>query len=126
MIAGTGFRLVDIDDVWPRYADRARRSGAGEEHLRWVVARCQAQMAVCMECDDGVLVLTAVWPQVRVLLSASRGGTGVLHRREAEVLAVAKELGGAVLSFRTDRVRAWRRVLGAAWHHEGDRFWRSI
>lgn len=127
MIAGTGFRLVDVDDVWPRYAARAARCGADAEHLRWVVARCQAQMAVCLECDDGIVVLTAVWPQVRLLLAVSQdGGTGVLQRREAEVLAVAKDLGGTVLSFRTDRVRAWSRVLGPAWQREDDRFWRSI
>lgn len=129
MIAGTGFRLVQIEDVWPRYAQRAARCGADSSVLAWVVADCQAGAAVCLECDDGIAVLTlrvrGAMVVAKVLLAVSRGTSGAVERREREVVAVARDMGAAEVSFRTDRERAWCRVLGPQWSNEGDRFWRS-
>jgi len=126
VIAGTGFRIVDIDEVWPRYAVRAERSLAGEAHLAWVLDECRSKRALCLECDDGIVVL-AMGPsdsgtRAKALLAV--GDAGALRRREAELVTVAQDIGAAEVSFRTDR-RAWRRLLGARWRTDGDRFWRA-
>ena len=84
MIAGTGFRLTDVDAVWPRYADRAARSRAGAAHLEWVRAECRASRALCLECDEAIVVFTlgpcAAGMRMKVLLAA--GQPGALRRRE--------------------------------------------
>lgn len=127
MIAGTGFRLSSIDEAWPRYERRARRSLAGDAHLAWVVQECRAGQALCLECDDGMVVL-AVGPceagtRAKALLAV--GEAGALRRREDELAAVAREIGAAEVSFRTDRP-AWRRMLSSRWKSDGERFWRAV
>lgn len=124
MIAGTGFRVADIDEVWPRWAARAARSLAGDAHLAWVIGECRSGDAVCLECDDGIVVLAlgAGGTRARALLAA--GDAGALRRREEELAAVAREMGAAEVSFRTDR-KGWGRALGPRWQSDGDRFWRA-
>lgn len=128
MIAGTGFRLSDINEAWPRYAARAQRSLAGDAHLTWVQEECQAGRAVCLECEDGMVVLAlgpcAAGTRAKALLAV--GEAGALRRREEELVAVAKDIGAAEVSFRTDRPRAWARVLGRMWGGDGERFWRAV
>lgn len=127
MIAGTGFRIVDIGEVWPRYAERAARSLAGDAHLRWVQDECKARRAVCLECDDGIVVLAlAACPggmRAKALLAV--GEAGALRRREDELIEVTRDLGAAEVSFHTDRSPAWQRILGRRWRTDGDRFWRA-
>lgn len=124
MIAGTGFRLVDIEEVWPRWAARAERSRAGAEHLEWVRRQCARGIALCLECDDGMAVITlsADGAGMRVLLAV--GKPGAMKRREADLLEVARAIGATEVTFRTDRP-AWRRAAGPAWAADDDRFRRA-
>lgn len=124
MIAGTGFRFADIDEVWPRWAARAERSLAGDAHLAWVAGECRSGEAVCLECDDGIVVLAVSASGARARALFAVGDAGALRRREDELAAVAREIGAAEVSFRTDR-KGWRRVLGPQWQFDGDRFWRA-
>lgn len=131
MIAGTGLRIADISDVWPRYACRAKRARTDAASLQRVISRCRAGLALCLECDDGMAVVTLAGPtgemELRVLLAVSHGGAGGFARREPELLAVAHDMRARAISFRTDRAPAWARVLGPAWRRiEDDRFWRDL
>lgn len=128
MIAGTGFRLVPIDEAWPRHAARAVRSRAPMEVLEWAIRQCHRNEATCLECDDGMVILAAgptpYGTRAKVLLAAGR--PGALASREEDLVNVARDIGAIEVSFRTDRPRAWRRVLGAKWESDGERFWRAV
>lgn len=131
MIASTGFRIVDIADAWPRFASRAQRSRTDTGTLDRVLARCRAGLALCLECEEGISVVTlAGMPgdfELKVLLAVSRGGSGAFTRRERGMVAVAQEMGARSISFRTDRPEAWARRLGPAWLRiEEDKFWREV
>lgn len=125
MIAGTGFRIADIDEAWPRWRARAERSRAQPEHLEWVCQQCRADDALCLECDDGIVVVT-LRPKTNALVVLFAAGVpGAFKRREAELFTVAREIGASSVTFRTDR-RAWPRVLGEDWTADGDdRFRRA-
>lgn len=123
MIAGTNFRLVDVDAVWPAHAERAARCGAPAGHLDWVVGECRAHRALCLECDDGIVIFTLGISErgtrMRVLLAV--GQPGALRRRAHELAKVARAAGATEVSFRSDR-RAWQRM---GWASNGDRYWRA-
>ena len=124
MIAGTTFRLANLEEVWPRYAARAERSRAGAQHLEWVRKQCRKKAALCLECDDGIVVFTLRGKTVKALMAV--GLAGSFRRRTAEFDAILRDLGADSVTFCTDRVRAWRRILGPGWAFDGeDRFLRA-
>lgn len=127
MIAGTRFQIVDIDDVWPRIAQRARRCRADPDVLQDARARCHAGGdAVCLEGPDGVLIMAAAGPVAMVLLAVSSGLPGAFHREEEAMLAIARDLRAQTVTFQTDR-RGWARLLGPAWQQTPDgAFTRSL
>jgi len=130
VIAGTGFRLVQLDEVWPRYATRAVRSRATMATLEWVIEQCHRGRAVCLECDEGMVIMTTGpmphGTRAKVLLAVSSGKPGALQRRERDLVTVARDIGAAEVSFHTDRPRAWRRMLGPQWDTADERFWRPV
>ncbi len=131
MIAGTGFRIVDIADAWPRYARRAQKARTDAGTLQQVRARCRSGLALCLECDDGLSVVTLAGApgdfELKVLLAVSHGAPGAMERREDELLEVARAMGARAISFRTDRASAWVRRLGPEWLRlEQDKFWREV
>jgi hypothetical protein len=131
VIAGTGFRIVDVDGAWPRYARRAARARTNAATLQQVQARCRSGLALCLECEDGLAVVTLAGPpggfELKVLLAVSRGGRGAFSRQEPSLVSVARDMGAASISFRTNRAPAWARKLGPQWSRVGDdKFWRTV
>lgn len=133
MIAGTGFEIVPIEEVWPLYQERAKRSRSGAEVLDWIVGECRGGLALCLRCTEGIVILSLAMADglvsgVRVLLVVSSGGQVDLGRHEGDLATVARALGAARLMFRTDRPAAWRRVLGSHWAFDQDneQFWRAV
>lgn len=130
MIAGTAFDLVAVQDAWPRFHSRARRSRTDAATLASIWQRCADGDALCLECPDGLVIVAASLNSsgtmvAEVLLAVSRGRHGAFQRHEADLVAIARDLGAQELAFRTDRP-AWRRVLGPHWaQRDDDTFWRS-
>lgn len=123
-----GFRAVDIDDVWPSYAVRIERSRSEAFHLGWIRDACHNGAAICMAHADGIVVLTVggteAFKRLKVLMAAGKAGSFKAH--EEDLADAAREVGASELSFRTDRPRAWQRLLGPHWQSDGERFWRAV
>lgn len=127
MVAGTGFQIADIDDVWPRIAQRAGRSRSDAAVLESACRRCHSGGdAVCLQGPDGILIVAAVGAAALVLLAVATqsAAPGAFRRQEAAMLDIARDLGAKRLEFQTDR-RGWGRMLGPQWHLDGDTFSRS-
>lgn len=130
-IAGTGFQIADIDDVWPRIVERARRCRSDQVVLDNACARCHPEGdAVCLQGPDGVVIMSAHghapgFVVADVLLAVSNCRAGAFRRQEQAMVAIAQDLGASTLSFRTDR-RGWARMLGPAWREQNGTFSRTI
>jgi hypothetical protein len=126
MICGTGFVLVDVDDVWPSIAERARATTRSHPAvLAYIRERCLAADALCLKSDDGVVILAARGAVLHVLLAVGTGLQGAFKRQESAMLAIARDLGAKELVFDTDR-RGWVKVLGPEWHEHDGRFTRGV
>ena len=122
MIPGTTFDFADIDAAWPRVVLRATlaRSDALEDYQQ----RCRAGDALCLICDDGLVILSLqVHASGRmaavVLLAVSLGEPNAFKRHEEELVKIARDLDAEELTFQTDR-RGWLRLLGSHWHGTPD------
>lgn len=131
MIAGTAFRLAEIDRVWPQFRARAARSHTTAEMIEQHLKACRNGEALCLVCDDGLVIVTLEIERngritCMVLLAVSNGAFNAFARYEEQMLAIARDLEADDLAFCTDRP-AWRRMLGAAWRKAGEcTFSRSI
>lgn len=136
MIAGTTFLLADIDSAMLRYRRRIRKAMTPREILSDAAFMVHDGRALCLEGPDGMLILSAMGRadgarllvECKVLLAVSSGVPGAFKRQEQAVIAIARDLGAALLTFRTDR-RGWPRLLrmlGADWRREGEYFIRSV
>lgn len=130
MIAGTVFDFADFDQVWPKVKDRAQRliPQGDLEHAR---EREKSGAAVCLMNDEGIAMLSLTADDCGtivafVILVVSTGRPGAFKRHEADMLKIAKDIGAPRIAFRTDRVRAWERLLGPEWKRSADRFEREV
>lgn len=120
--SGTGFELVEIDEVLAQLGQLPQDGNEAVEEAR-------AGRALTFRGPAGVFVLTlqpgdnAGQFEAFVLLAvASR--IGFVECAEADVLAIARDLAAATVAFRSVR-RGWARKLGPAWRPRGERgFWR--
>lgn len=128
-VANTPFHFADFDRVWPKVAQRAQRviPSADIESAR------QAEhegTAACLMCDEGLLMLTVSADErgtiAYVILAVSTGLPGAFKRHEGDMLHLAKDIGAQRIAFRTERVRAWARLLGPQWTRTDDRFEREV
>jgi hypothetical protein len=127
----TEFMLEDIEAVWPEFEQRALRSESSDEALRYAREKCRRGEAVCIANSDGVIVLTLRMvrgARIRavVLLAVSTGRAGAFKRHEQAVVEIARSLEADELGFETDRVPAWRRVVGPDWTERDGSFSRSV
>ncbi len=125
--SGTDFAIVDVSEVWdgilPRLLDEWCVSA--EEVKR----RCMDGSALCLECQDGVTIVT-LQPgkknnlELFVLLAVGFR-PGAFKRQEAAMLAIARDLEADTLAFRPMR-RGWERLLGPEWSRDSNRFVREV
>ena len=124
-IAGTRFELTEFADAWAIACDYAGKwidSSAVREAL-------QAN-AVCLVCPDGVVSIAlhrSDSGRIRafVLMAVSTNFAGAYRRNEADVLAIARDMGAHQLAFRSSR-RGWAKLLGPEWTRVGDTYERGL
>ncbi len=121
MISGTPFRIVDIDEEWPRVGPLVEgvdpRDNAGDDLRR----DCREGRALCLISDDGVMVVN-LQPdrygtgdlELFVRIAASWSKRGTIQRNEAHLDAIARELGAKRLVFHTLRP-GMHKVLMPEW-----------
>lgn len=125
MIAGTNFNMVRFADAWPRF-----KEWAGEYITEAAVDEARHWPNVSLVNEDGLLVLT-LKPghnglRAFVILALSCSGVfGAVHRNEAGVVEIARDMGARTLAFRSAR-RGWSRVLGRHWWRDGDLYERRV
>ena len=130
MIAGTDFLLGEIGDVIPRFTKRMQRTRSDIGFLCQALGACQDRDAICLHNSEGMVVVTLKLSDdgkitAMVLLAVSTGLHGAFKRREAAMIAIAKNMGAHQLSFRTDR-KGWAKVLGPEWTERNEVFSRPI
>lgn len=127
MIADTGFRFEDPALV----AEICRHLKPGtvtSSEIAEIRAECEAERAVCLACDDGVIVI-ALQPYGAALEMFIWLGValryGAFERQGPALLALARDLGAQTIAFHARR-RGWSRRLGLEWTRRGNDFVRRV
>lgn len=128
MVSGTDFNLEDPEFV--ARACRGLRAGvASASEIAELQAECEAERAICLACEDGMVVLDVrpgpeglemfVW-----LAIAFRHGA--FTRQGPALDLIGRDLGAKTIAF-TARRKGWARALGPEWQRRGSyEFVRSI
>lgn len=128
MISSTDFLIEDPEFV-AQTTRKLRPGVASASELAEIEAQCEKEEAICVACDDGMMVIDLrpgpeglelfVW-----LAIAFRHGA--YERQDAALLAIARDLGAQTIAF-VARRRGWARRLGPEWHRRGtDEFMRRV
>lgn len=117
----------------PEFIDRAcrglRRPVGTPAEIAEIKAQCAADEALCLACEDGMVVVTlvpgATGLELFVLLAVAFRH-GAFEKRSAVLNTIGRDLGASSLAFRARR-RGWARRLGPEWQRRGStEFVRSI
>jgi hypothetical protein len=128
MISGTDFTFENPEFVTHACAN-LRPGVATASEIAEIRAECEAERAMCLACEDGMVVV-----QLRALPDALELFVwiavafrhGAFERQVAALLTVATELGAETLAFVTRR-RGWARRLGPEWARRGtEEFVRQV
>lgn len=124
-VCGTPWKVVDLDAVWPHIAPRIP---GGAQAVQEVREACERD-AVCLECEDGVLVVTLepvdnLHFRLFVLLFVGYRA-GAFQRREPDLDALAVDLGASSIAGFPAR-RGWARLLRRPWIRQGEVFTREV
>lgn len=122
MIAGTSFTIQPPNTVAQACLAYGRQFGMAVSEIEELQAECEAERAVCLGCEDGIVV---------VGLAPLNGGTlemfvwlavafkhGAVERQDAALQAIARDLGAEAIAFCARR-RGWVRRLGPEWTRRG-------
>lgn len=126
-VCGTPWQLVDVDTVWPRICGRIPASTPEPQEIRH---ECQRGTALCLECADGVLVITLL-PGTRDLestlfvLLAVGYSPGAFQRRDSDLDTLAADLGASSIAW-CPRRRGWERLARQTWTRHGDTYTREV
>ncbi len=128
MISGTDFRIENPEFVV--HACRGLRPGvATASEIAELQAECEADRAMCLACEDGMVVLEAcAGPEglevfVRLAVAFKHGA---FARQGPALDAIGRDLGAKTIAFSARR-RGWARVLGPEWLRRGSlEFVRSV
>jgi hypothetical protein len=132
VISGTPFKIVDIDEEWPRLAglvaDVDPMDNAGDDLRR----DCREGRALCLTSDDGLMVVT-LQPdrygsgalELFVRMAAATSDRGTIQRNEAHLDAIAREMGATKIVFHTLR-RGMHKALGPQWSVRYTAFERAV
>lgn len=128
MIANTPFWIADVEVAWNLIVDKLWRTRSPLEWLDAARRKCGTGEAVCLGCDDGV-VLVELQADERmravILLAVSIHGNHAFRRHEAALVRIAQDMGAQELAFRSDR-KGWERLLGPHWQHQDGTYSRSV
>ena len=128
MISGTQFMIEDAKMV--TMATKGMRPGvANLSEIREIRAQCEAEQAMCLACEDGMIVVDLrpgpeglemfVWIAVAFK-------HGAFERQDAALDAIGRDLGAQTIAF-VARRRGWARRLGPEWSRRGtDEFVRRV
>ena len=124
-VCGTPWRIVEVGDVWEGIAHRIPEAAATE-----ILSACQAGEALCLECGDGVLIITLTPDseslEFRLFVLLAVGYMpGAYQRRDPDLDKLAADLGASSISGLPAR-RGWGRLLGPNWIRQGDVFTREV
>jgi hypothetical protein len=128
MISGTNFRIEDPEFV-ARACRGMRRGVASASEIQEMVAECEANRALCLACEDGMLVIDVrsgpeslelfVWLAVAFK-------HGAFARQGPALDLIGRDLGASTIAFQTRR-RGWARALPPEWQRRGNyEFVRSV
>ncbi len=128
MISGTDFLIWEPELVTE--ATRGLRPGlATPFEIEEIQAECEADRAMCLACEDGMVVvqLRAMATHVELFVwLAIAFRHGAFERQLVALLEIGRELGAKTIAFGTRR-RGWARRLGPEWTRRGsDEFVRPV
>ena len=127
MISNTAFTFEESEFV-ERACNGLRASVATPFEVSEIRAQCEAKEALCMACEDGMLVISleagSEGLELFVLLAVAFR-FGAYERQGAALDAIGRDLGAKTVAFRARR-RGWARRLGPEWQRRGSEFVRSI
>jgi hypothetical protein len=128
MISGTTFTIEEPEFV--SRACRGMRPGvATASEIAEVQAECEANRALCLACEDGMVVVNVcqgteglemfVWLAVAFK-------HGAVARQGPALDKIGRDLGAKTIAFAARR-RGWARALGPEWRRRGTcEFVRSV
>jgi len=125
-VCGTPWRIVDVIDVWPRIAKRVPAGSYAVD----IIVDCLHGEAVCMESEDGVLVITVTPGRTPLhftlfVLLCVGYSAGAYQRREPDLDALAADLGASSIAM-FPRRRGWDKLLRGRWVKQGELFTREV
>lgn len=130
MISGTeAFIEEDLVTVDRAFGAIQQRGLVSHSEMLDLRAQCEDGSAMCVSCDDGILVFTLQPFDDGIemfILMALALKFGAFERQESAVRAIARDIGAQTIAFQARR-RGWARRLGPAWHRRGSlEFYRSV
>lgn len=120
MISGTQF-LIETPEIIPRVCRGLRSGIVSATEAEEIEAQCEAGEALCLACEDGMLVIDLrpgpegfelfVW----LAVAFKHGATA---RQDAALDRIGRDLGAQTIAF-VARRRGWARRLGPEWTRRG-------
>jgi len=128
VISNTAFTIEE-----PRFVSRAcanlRPDVATASEIAELEAKCAAEQAMCVACEDGMVVFDLRYNGDALELFVWLGVAfrhGAYERQDAALDKIGCDLGASQVAFQSRR-RGWGRRLRPAWHRRGsDEFVRAI
>lgn len=129
MISGTEFRIEDPEFVTAACRGLAPAVASAFE-VQEIRAECEAGRAMCLACEDGMVVVDLrgdTLDTLEVFTWIAVGfRPGAFERQVAALSTIGRELGAKTLAFQSRR-RGWARRLGREWVRRGsDEFVKAI
>ena len=125
-VCGTPWQLVDVDTVWPRISGRIPASTPEPDGIR---LECQRGTALCLECADGVLIITLTPSEHGALelfiLLCVGYRAGAFQRCDPDLDKFAADLGASSIAW-CPRRKGWERLARQTWRRHGDTFTREV
>jgi len=128
MISGTTFTIENPEFV-AVVLNGMKKQAVTYSEIRELVAKCRDQQALCLACEDGMMVVDlrphdeAIEMFVLALVAFKRG---FFERQHAAAQDIARDLGASQIAFQSRR-NGWGRRLGPEWSRRGaDEFVRSV
>jgi len=121
VISGTSFLIEETPEILDAVYRSLRHPIARASEIQDLKAQCEARTAMCISCDDGIVVIT-LRPfgealELFVLLAVAFRH-GAFQRQEAALRNIARDLGAQTIAFEARRT-GWGRRLGPQWRRRG-------
>lgn len=128
MISGTDF-LIERPEMVTAACRGLAPTVATASEIAEIRAQCEANRALCLACEDGMIVvdLRAAPDGLELFVwIAVAFRHGAFERQDAALDKIGRDLGAQTVAFQSRR-RGWARRLGPQWQRRGrDEFVRRI